>query len=84
MHLVMLRRSVYFDAGPQDGMNTGIKKMTQGTNTHPSLTDVTQLEFEARRLRAEFLRAQTAKIWAALVAAFRTQHQAGATGQKPA
>lgn len=56
--------------------------MTQNENAYPTLTDVTQLEFEARRQRAEFIRAQTAKAWAALVAALRSQHHAGTTGQK--
>lgn len=84
IRLEMLQRSTYFGAEPQTGMNTGIKKMTQSTNTHPSLTDVTRIEFEARRLRAEFIRAQSLKAWAALVAAFKTQHHAGTTGQKAA
>ena len=84
MRLAMLRRSAYLSARPQIGMNTGIKKMTQSENAYPTLTDVTRIEFEARRLRAEFIRAQAAKAWAALLGAFRTPHHAGTAGQKTA
>lgn len=54
--------------------------MTPVSMSNPQFFDTTRLEMEARRMRAAFIHAQTRRLLAAIMGAFKTNRPAAQAG----